>query len=119
MYMKIKQYLHVQDNNSRKPGNADRGFKIRPLIDMLNKSFQKFGIYQENLAVDEMMVRYYGHHGLKHYMRGKPVRFGYKLWALCGADGFCHKFDLYCGKDTRTELQKKPVGSRVVNNNNK
>ena len=33
--MKIEQYLHVQDNNSLKPGNADRGFKIGPLIDML------------------------------------------------------------------------------------
>lgn len=113
-YHKIKQYLHVQDNNGRKPGDTDRGFKVRPLIKMLNDSFAKFDIYQENLAVDEMMVRYYGHHGLKQYMRGKPIRFGYKLWALCGADGFCHKFDLYCGKDTRPELQNKPLGSRVV-----
>ena len=113
-YVKIKQCLHVQNNNGRKPGDTDRGFKVRPLIKMLNENFVKFGIYQENLAVDEMMVRYYGHHGLKQYMRGKPIRFGYKLWALCGADGFCHKFDLYCGKETRPELQGKPLGSRVV-----
>ena len=113
-YQKIKQYLHVQNNNGRKVGDTDRGFKVRPLIEMLNETFKKFGIYQQNLAVDEMMVRYYGHHGLKQYMRGKPIRFGYKLWALCGADGFCHKFDLYCGKDTRPELQCKPLGSRVV-----
>ncbi|KAF0308538.1 PiggyBac transposable element-derived protein 2 [Amphibalanus amphitrite] len=113
-YMKIKRYLHVQNNNGRRPGDTDRGFKVRPLISMLNDSFRKFGIYQQNLAVDEMIVRYYGHHGLKQFMRGKPVRFGYKLWALCGADGFCHKFDLYCGKEVRPELQGKPLGSRVV-----
>ena len=41
-------------------------------------------MFQEDLAVDEMMVRFYGHHGLNHFLRGKPIRFGFKLWALCG-----------------------------------
>ena len=95
-YVKIKQCLHKQNNNSQKPGDTERGFKVRSLIMTLNERFVKFGIYQDSLAVNETMVRYYGCHGLKLHMRGKPVRFGYRLWALCGTDGFCHKFDLYC-----------------------
>ena len=116
-YMKIKSYLHVQDNSKLPAGQSqlqDRGFKVRPLLDLLNASFQQFGVFQEDLAVDEMMVRYYGHHSLKQFMRGKPIRFGYKLWALCSSDGYCQKFDLYCGKEQRPELQDLPLGTRVV-----
>lgn len=113
-YMKIKSYLHVQDNSKLQRGTSDRGFKVRPLLDLVNHSFSKFGVFHKQLAVDEMMVKYYGHHGLKQFIRGKPIRFGYKLWAICGDDGYCYKFDLYCGKDQRPEFQCQPLGTRVV-----
>ena len=109
-YLKIKSYLHVQDNNKQKE-SKDRGFKVRPLIEMINKSFQQFGIFESKLAIDEMIVRYYGHNSLKQFIRGKPIRFGYKLWAACGSDGFCYKFDLYCGKEERAELRDQPLGT--------
>ena len=112
-YLKIKSYLHVQDNNKQKE-SKDRGFKVRPLIEMINKSFQQYGIFESKLAIDEMIVRYYGHNSLKQFIRGKPIRFGYKLWAVCGSDGFCYKFDLYCGKEERAELRDQPLGTRVV-----
>ena len=111
-YLKIKSYLHVQDNNKQQK-TKDRGFKVRPLLDIINKSFQQFGIFQSKLAIDEMIVRYYGHNSLKQFIRGKPIRFGYKLWAICGSGGG-HKFDLYCGKEERPELRDQPLGTRVV-----
>ena len=86
---------------------------MRPLLDIINKSFQQFGIFQSKLAIDEMIVRYYGHNSLKQFIRGKPIRFGYKLWAICGSGGG-HKFDLYCGKEERPELRDQPLGTRVV-----
>ena len=112
-YLKIKSYLHVQDNNKQQL-TKDRGFKVRPLMDIINRSFQQYGIFQSQLAIDEMIVRYYGHNSVKHFIRGKPIRFGYKLWAICGSDGYCYKFDLYCGKEERPELRDQPLGSRVV-----
>ena len=33
-------------------------------ITMFQKSFRKFGIFEENLAVDEIIVCYYGHNSL-------------------------------------------------------
>src|SRR6218665_606933 len=39
--------------------------------------------------------------------------FGYKYWAICSHDGYCFKFQLYCGKEVLNE-QKLPLGSRVV-----
>lgn len=113
-YLKIKAYLHVQDNNSRPEDCTDKGFKVRPLIDMLNSSFKQYGVFHKNLSVDEMMVKYYGHYGLKQFIRGKPIRFGYKLWSLCGDEGYCYKFDLYCGRENRPALQEMTLGTRVV-----
>ncbi|KAF0296468.1 Tetratricopeptide repeat protein 21B [Amphibalanus amphitrite] len=82
-------------------------------MDMLNESFRKFGVFREELSVDEMLVRYFGHHPLKQFIRGKPIRFGYKMWSLCASDGYCYKFQLYCGKDTGPK-QDLPLGTRVV-----
>ena len=66
----------------------DEGFKIRPLITMFQKSFRKFRIYEENLAVDEIILRYYGHNSLKRFIRAKPIHFGYQLWALYAVSGY-------------------------------
>ena len=112
-YLKIKAYLHFQDNEKNSMNQDDRGFKIRPLMDMLNESFRKFGVFREELSVDEMLVRYFGHHPLKQFIKGKPIRFGYKMWSLCGSDGYCYKFQLYCGKETGPK-KDLPLGTRVV-----
>ena len=112
-YLKLKAYIHFQNNSEHMQNKNDRGFKVRPLIRMLNESFQKFGILREELAIDEMMVKYFGNNSLKQFIRGKPIRFGYKMWALCDAEGFCYKYKLYCGKDTENK-HDGPLGSRVV-----
>lgn len=87
-YLKVKSYLDFQDNSLIDQNNRDWGFKICPLINMINESFQQGGIFHKHLSVDEMIVRYYGHNGLKQFVLGKPIRFGYKFWALCAANGY-------------------------------
>ncbi|KAJ8927510.1 hypothetical protein NQ314_020007 [Rhamnusium bicolor] len=44
--------------------------------------------------------------------RAKPIRFGYKLWAMCADSGYCFNFFLYCGKEVTQS--KNPLGTRVV-----
>ena len=61
-----------------------------------------------------MIIRYYGHHGLKQFIRAKPIRFSYKLWALCSISGFCFYFFLYCGKEPKESPSTAPLGNRVV-----
>ena len=39
-----------------------------------------FAPVTENHCVDEAMVPYFGRHGCKQFIRGKPLRYGYKLW---------------------------------------
>lgn len=47
------------------------------------------------------------------FIRGKPIRFGYKIWAICGNDGYPYKLKLYRGKEQNQP--KLPLGTRVVN----
>ena len=111
----LKKFIHFIDNSEAENNKRDKAFKVRPLYTKLQQSYMKFGIFEENLSIDEMIVRYYGHHSLKQFIHSKPICFGYKLWALCGVSGYCYNFDLYCGKTVNTEKNSELLlGSKVV-----
>ena len=59
------------------------------------------------------MVPYFGRHSAKMFIRGKPIRFGYKLWSLCGSDGYPYHLQVYKGKAATSS--NEPLGTRVVN----
>ncbi|KAJ4929398.1 hypothetical protein JOQ06_005006 [Pogonophryne albipinna] len=70
-----------------------------PIFSELNQSY-KVMPFQEWLSVDESMIRYYGRHGFKQFIRGKPIRFGYKLWSLGSSSGYMHHMEPYGGSHT-------------------
>ena len=43
------------------------------------------------------MIPYFGHHSAKQFIRGKPIRFGYKIWCMCTPLGYLVQFDPYQG----------------------
>ena len=47
------------------------------------------------------MVAYYGRHGCKQFIRGKPIRFGFKNFCLCTPLGYLIAFETYQGKTYR------------------
>lgn len=49
---KIKSYLNICDNS------------ICPFVNKANELFRNFEIFEFNLAVDEMIVKCFGHHGI-------------------------------------------------------
>ena len=73
------QFLHIRDNTDI---DDDRYYKVRPLFDILNTNFKRF-VSANNFSVDKSMIPYDGRHGIKHFIRGKPIQFGFKLWCLC------------------------------------
>ncbi len=38
--------------------------------------------------MDDSMILYYGRHGRKKFIRGKPRHFGHKLWSLASSSGY-------------------------------
>ncbi len=95
-FEELIKYLHLSDNMLLPEG--DRFAKVRPLADHLNERFLAFGPHEENLSIDEGMIRYFGHHPTKQFMRQKPTRFGYKTWDVCTPEGYCLQFNFYQGK---------------------
>ena len=94
-FQEINRYLHFADNSMI--DQSDRMYKLPPLMELLNSKFRQWGICHEDLSIDEAMVKYHGQHPTKQFIRGKPIRFGYKNWTLCSSDGYCYPFDTYCG----------------------
>ena len=60
------------------------------------------------------MVPYFGRHSAKMFIREKPICFGFKIWCLCGSDGYPYNMKVYQGKEKK--LKDHPLGSRVINN---
>lgn len=69
-------------DNSKMP-SEDKLCKIKPLFDHFNKTFMEVAQPFPMKALEP----YCGHHGLKQFIRGMPVRFGFKLWCLCSLRG--------------------------------
>ena len=43
------------------------------------------------------MFPYFGKHGSKQYIHGKPIKFGYKMWVIATLGGYVIQFYPYHG----------------------
>ena len=69
-------------------------------------------MFHTQLSIDESMVPYYGCHSCKQFIRGKPIRFGYKMWVLASASGLPYNISIYEGKADGPSVG--PLGTRVI-----
>ncbi|KAK9745018.1 Transposase IS4 [Popillia japonica] len=104
-FKQILQFIHCADNTNI--DKEDKLYKLRPFINLLQKKFKEQFVPVENLDFDEAMIKYYGKHGCKQFIKGKPIRFGFKVWSLNTKDGYLLNFDIYQGKSPTTSEQNK------------
>lgn len=94
-FEEILSILHVNDNEieaKRDQPGYDRLHKVHPLLKIVQKNIGNCAETEMHMSVDEQMVPFKGHHSLKVYMKNKPKKWGYKVWALAGQSGYLHKF---------------------------
>ena len=54
----------------------DNVFKVRQILEHFNKNFGAFFMpLCKTYLLDEAMEPYYGHHSMKQFIRGKPVKY--------------------------------------------
>ena len=94
----IMSNIHFANNNSLDA--SDKFAKVRPLLDHVNSACLTNFHPEQVLSVDESMVPYFGRHGAKQYIHGKPIKFGYKMWVLATRLGYCVQFFPYQGAGT-------------------
>ncbi|XP_056647353.1 piggyBac transposable element-derived protein 3-like [Diorhabda sublineata] len=96
-FFEIQQYLHLSDSTSLPPN--DKFAKVREYFTKLNVNFtahfKKAG--SSHISIDETIVPYFGRHGTKQHIHGKPIRFGYKLWSAATRHGYLVNCEPYQG----------------------
>ncbi|KAK3862761.1 hypothetical protein Pcinc_031408 [Petrolisthes cinctipes] len=100
--------------NSEKPKVDDRFWKVRPLFNAINKAAEEYIEKTEYVSVDESMIKYFGPHPLKQFIKGKPVRFGYKVWVLATSTGELIHCEPYGGSQTKLFNYGLGQGPKVV-----
>lgn len=95
----IERSIHFASKSDIDPN--DKMWKLRPLTDKLQANFMKNFHPEQALSYDESMIAYFGRHSCKQFIKGKPLRFGYKVWCLNTPEGYCVSFEVYQGQNPR------------------
>jgi hypothetical protein len=117
----IVRCLHLVDNDEVVTDKTQPDYsliaKIEWLVKEHNSLYAKHWHPEQNLIVDEMMVRYMGKRSpIRQYLKNKPCQYGLKCWALANAiSKFVQKLEVYCGKEESLNAKDEAlVGYKVV-----
>ncbi|KAG5878168.1 hypothetical protein JTB14_026069 [Gonioctena quinquepunctata] len=108
----LLKMIHFSDRENET--NSDRLYKIRPVLDMLNNSFQQTYTVGQEMVIDESIIPRRGRLEFRQYIPTKSNKYGKKLFNLCSPNGYTWKCQLYTG---RTEEQRPAglgIGETVV-----
>lgn len=101
-FEQIKRFLHLNDNHRAKPvghPNHDRMHKVRPLISLVQQTFQYYYRLGPHVSVDESIIPDKSRTYWKQYCKDKPHKWGIKLWCMCCAGtGYFYAVVPYAGK---------------------
>ena len=98
-FLQILSNIHVNDNTAVPNGSTDRLYKLGPLINTLNNNFTKLSNVSRQVSIDESMIIFKGRSSMKQYNPMKPIKRGYKLWAMGDMDGYLYNFEIYQRKN--------------------
>ncbi|KAK0057933.1 PiggyBac transposable element-derived protein 3 [Biomphalaria pfeifferi] len=108
----ILRYFHPADNENLPEG--DRFGKVRTMLTMLNERWMLYRPQNKELSIDELMIPYFGRHGAKQHIHGKPIRFGFKMWALTTSTAYLIQAVPYQGASTGKTIPELGMGGSVV-----
>lgn len=75
-------------------------FKVRPVIDHLLAILKEIYSPGQEITLDEQICPFRGRIGFRVYVKGKPHKYGLKLWMICDAvTGLPLTFEIYTGKN--------------------
>lgn len=97
-FFDISSFLHFTDNEII--NKNDRIRKIRNLVDYLNNTFSNLYTPNNEVSIDESLMKFKGRLSYIQFNPSKRARFGIKIYKLCeSSSGYCMRFKIYVGKD--------------------
>jgi len=64
-----------------------RAYKLRPLFESLQNSLKEHAGLEEYMSIGESTIPYLDNHLNRQFTQGNPIKFGFKMWALCSKGG--------------------------------
>ena len=96
------KYFKISDNTY--DDKTDRGFKVRPVIDHVNKNFAEV-LSNNNWSNVWTYVMFKGRSAMKQYTKSKPIKWGFKFWFTCSSKTeYLFQMDIYLGKKQNKEF---------------
>ena len=100
-FLALLTMFHLNNNDAKtargQPG-YDPLFKIRPVIDTLITKFQDTYTPEEQMTIDEAICPFRGRIFFRVYIKGKPHKYGIKIFELCEAkSGYVYNLEVYTG----------------------
>lgn len=120
-YFKLRSRLKLVEDQkiSKEERNLDKFWKIRPMLDMVQKRCRN-NKRTRYVSIDEQMIPFHGQVKMRQFVRGKPNPVGLKNFVMTTPKGVPLDFYIYEGKGSSVDsfLVKMPekldVGGRMV-----
>ncbi len=117
-FRQILRYIHVVDYTtapSCSDPQRDKLWKVRPLINCLEKVSKELYSPNKQLSIDESMIGTKCRLSFIQYLPKKPTKWGIKVWACCDAiTGYIYSFEVYTGADKSAPKSDHGQGYDVV-----
>ena len=112
-FEEITRYLHFVDNESLPSLEGySRLQKVDPIISTLKHQFQAVYHPHCQVSIDEAMIPFKGWSSMKQYLPLKPVKRGFKVWAMADSlNGYLCDLNVYTGATGEREIA---LGEKVV-----
>ena len=93
-FTQIKAFLHFNES-THKQSKVDRAWKIRFVVDTLQKTFARGFHLGRWVAFDEMVIpSRSSYNRVRVYMKNKPHKYGTKLFATCDSlTAYCKRIE--------------------------
>ena len=93
-FQSILQNLHFSNNDN--DDKTDKSYKIRPVIEHLNKVFDESLSNSPLQSVDKHMCKFKGRSSMKQYIKYKPIKWSFHYWYRCDSEtGYVYQLELY------------------------
>ena len=113
-YRALMAMLHVVDPAAETPGDKLR--KVNSFVDYFKGKCLSLYQPRQNVAIDERMVKSRHRSGIRQYIKGKPTKWGIKLWVLAdSSNGYTIDFNIYIGREVSANGLGYDVVMRLMN----
>ena len=93
-FQSILQNLHFSNNDN--DDKTDKSYKIRPVIEHLNKVFDESLSNSPLQSADKHMCKFKGRSSMKQYIKYKPIKWSFHYWYRCDSEkDYVYQLELY------------------------